>query len=764
MAGWSTLSFEFNIFDPLRPPLEAILTALEIIEAILEALLALLKPFLLDLLNPLTAIIQALIAALNALINQIESTGLNLLLVHPDTSQPDIGAIFNSVAGGYPTFENKVVQKFFDASDLFRPQYAPGSSVAMLIFYFGAESPGDLMAFIYALLALIDQGVDVTLPAPIDVKVNPASKSGQIAGQFRSLWGRVPGVDDFNALTVEWRMPQAPQGTDLAGVINQAVSLYNNTRLPNFVVERSGPFPTKGDTRVNPLGEPALMEIDSATLGSKPNAVISRFSFPPVRSKVSVRDIDGSVFRVFPKKFDVAGGNLAEGLLTGSYEFTDDSEDLEPGSTYYYRVRAYFGDASYYILLTSPAAAPAFVKKTNANEPVINFPELQLGKPSRVVAGFMPREVPDAASLNLYMDLLDAVRVGLLLNFELPRTYPDDSGVEDTEIRLAQKAGWGILAGLAGAVGPLKAMFSNSYRLQDNILFNSKARRLVNMSLSSILKSPQIGALIEDKWRGGIQSIVGRFYIRDSGDFFSNDPVLSALNVPKELNLPEDLEDEGGINKIWGLPRIVGGMTRNNAQQIDEYLAQEDSYYVGIPHFFPGPVPLSPDFGEPHVTVQERLDLAAFIQLATGGVGPITSYLVWQALTVGDLFPALVPFLFDFEQFLLALLNAVNSIIKAIQEIIETLLQKIRALKQIIQTILDIIELLSIEISVSVLFTSGFGDPSTLVAELISSEDKPGDSPFGLHSGMVMTAGGPGPGFIAALEAIAYIFSIGSSE
>jgi hypothetical protein len=144
----------------------------------------------------------------------------------------------------------------------------------------------------------------------------------------------------------------------------------------------------------------------------------------------------------------------------------------------------------------------------------------------------------------------------------------------------------------------------------------------------------------------------------------------------------------------------------------------------------------------------------------TGGVGPVTTYLSWQALTVGDLFPELTAFLFDFEQFLLALLKAVESIIKAIQEIIETLLQKIRALKQIIQTILDILDLLSIELSMSVLFVSGTGDPTTLVSALQASEDKPGDSPYGLHSGVVMTAGGPGPGFIAALDTLAFIFGL----
>jgi len=784
MAAWSTISFEFNIFDPLKPPLEALLTALEILEAILDALLALLKPFLLDLLNPLNAIVQALIAALNAIINQIESTGLNLLLVHPDTSQPDIGAVFNSIAGGYTAFENKVVQKFFDASDLFRPQYAPGSSVAMMIFYLGAESPGDIMQLIYSILALIKQGVDVTLPAPVDLKVNPTSQSGQIAGQFRSLWGRVPGVDDFVGLTLEWRMPQAPQGTDLGGAINQAVSFYNNIRLPNFIVERTGPFPTEENDifgrPLDPQGSPVLLEMNTSNLGSKVNTATDKWNFPAVRNKVPVRDVDGSVYRWFPTRYDVAGGNLAEGLLTGSYEFTDD-DNLEPGKTYYYRVRAYFGDPSKYNDAIQALDANADFIKKNGNEPKVQFSGLSLGKPSRVVAGFVPRKTSASARLNPYLDYLDVIRVGLLLNFELPRTYPADSGIEETDFRLSQKTGWGCLACLAGSVSPIKVTFKTSKKVQDNVLFNSKARRLVNMALDKILQSPQLGAILEEKWRGGIQAIVSRFYIQESGALFSNDPVLSYGDVDEET-------DQGGNNKIWGFPYVVGGITPSSVQQIESYLQLEEFYQATVPAFgvtdsflnvipgsgtvkissgtdagktlFLGPVPLSSDYGIPYVTQEERQDLANFIQILTGGIGPITTYLSWQALTVGDLFPELTAFLFDFEQFLLALLKAVESIIKAIQEIIDTLLQKIRALKQIIQTILDIIDLLSIEISMSVLFVSGFGDPTTLVSALQESEDKPGDSPYGLHSGVVMTAGGPGPGFIAALDTLAFIFGL----
>lgn len=754
MAAWTTVTFKFDLFDPLRPPLEALLALLELIQAILEALLALLKPFFLDLLNPLDAIVAALLAALNAIINQIESTGLNLLLVHPDTSQPDLAAIFESVSGGYSSFESKVVQKFYDQADIFRPQYAPGSSIAMLILYTGVTSPGDLMKFIQSLLALFNLDVDTSLPAPVDVKVTPVKQGNQAITQFRALF------DDSleEALTIEWRMPQAPAGTDVAGMVNQAVSLYNNIRLPNFIIERTGPFPVVGK-QLNPQGEAALIVADSATLGTKVNNATERYNFPPVRSKIAVKEPDGTAFKVFPTKYDVGGANLAEGLLTGSYKYTD-TDNISAGNTYYYRIRAYFGDATEYLAVTDPDSITArspFVDK-KGNEGIADFrPALALGRASRVVPGFVPRKISSESYFDPYLDILDAVRVGLLLNFELPRTYPENSGIEDTDTRLGQKTGWGTLAGMGGAIAPLKLMFSSSNYLQDNVLFNAKARRLVNSALSSIQNNPQISSILEEKWKEGVQTTVGRFYIRDSGTL-SNDPV--------ETNVIENEEGEveyrPALNKIWRFPAIVGGMTKNNAATIDNYLAKEDSYQVGM-FEFDGPVPISDDYGNPYATVQERLDLANFIQVAVGAVGASTSYLAWQSLTVGDLFPELTPFLFDFQQFLLALLKAVESFLKAITDIIQTLIQRIVALKQIVQSILDLIELLSISISASVLSYSGFGSPDDLVLALVESEDKPEDSPYGLHSGIVMCAGGPGPGFIAAIEAILFIFSMGGA-
>src|ERR1700690_2899838 len=119
--SWETLSLRFSPFDPLMGPLKSALQVLETVEAVLEAILDIIKAFLIDFGNPLQAIFALLLAAVRAIINQIKSTGFSVLLVHPDFSRQDFTAVLQSVSGSYPGFENKVVSKFYDSSDIFRP-------------------------------------------------------------------------------------------------------------------------------------------------------------------------------------------------------------------------------------------------------------------------------------------------------------------------------------------------------------------------------------------------------------------------------------------------------------------------------------------------------------------------------------------------------------------------------------------------------------------------------------------------------------------
>ncbi len=761
MATWQSITFNFDPFEPLRPPVQSALQFLETIEAILEAILDLLKPFFLDLLNPLRALVALILAALRAIINQIRSTGFSILLVHPDFSQPDFAGVLYSVSGAYPAFESKVVGKFYDTADIFRPQYPPGSSVAMLVFYVGADSPGDLLGLLFSLLALIRHPVDLTgLPAPVDLKALPVTKGSSSISQFRRLFD-----PDLNqAVQLEWRMPQSPSGMYARGFAGQVVSFYNQFRFPNFVVERTGPFPQdEGDEELSPNGDAVYIETSTQTMGEGVvDGILRKYDFPRVTSRAIVREEDGSTYRHFPTKIAIQYGpdgsvekdiprgsaasalsqttSLVTGIATGKYKYLDDDPELVPGKTYYYRVRAFFGDATDYLDLVTkdPDAISQMTVVSQGLRILRTSPELILGRPSPVVKGFVPRLLVDGSGNSLafqaYNDVYLAIQAAVLLNFELPAGFPPDSGVPNSVIRNEQRAGWGTLGMLGGQMGPLKAGFPKSDVLRRNVIFKATTRRLANNVCTVLFNTPSLVDILINQWTAEKVGEVVRRVIPDN-----------------------DADQEP-----WSFVGVVGGITSDTARKIDEYLAAEELYSGGAP--LTGPCPVAPVDGSTHVTVEERLALANFVRTALSTVSSQTSYLSWYSVTVGDLFPALTPFLFDFEQFLLALLKALESALQEIRDIIETLLQKIRALIQILKTLDEILALLDISVTVSVLATSSTnGSAESLVQELIQSQDKPGQSPFGLHSGMVMTFGGPGEGFIAALEALKFILTIGQS-
>jgi hypothetical protein len=737
MASWNTLSLKFDPLAPLKPPLQAVLVILEVVEAILEALLAIIKAFLLDFGNPLKALIALLLAAIRAIINQLKATGFSILVVHPDFSRQDFAQILLSASGSYPRFESKVVSKFYDSSDVFRPQYPPGSSVAMFVFYIGTDSPGDLITQLFALLRLINTpAVLSALPAPVSVKVNPVRKSGSPVANFAGLFDSKETLND--QLVVEWQMPTNPGGSGAFGFVNAMTSFYNSFRFPNFIVERSE----------TPQGELVQSEVNTPVAGKQIKQITTKYKLASPETKVSVKEPNGTVYRNFKKKIKVSGADLAEGAFVGTYRYID-KDGLKPGTPYYYRVRAYFGDATEYLGCEDANAiiGNSNVVPKNNGQPLIKYGNnVVMGPVSEVRRGFVPNLPTGSFSFNPYESVNDAVKAGLLLNFDLPAP-PDDSG-GDTGIE--QRTGWGVLAAAGGQMGPIKSAFKTSDKLYDNFLFKSTARRLSNSSLTSLLSQKRLLKQLGQQWNDGVEATVNKV-LGPKGEKVS----------PVGARTPSD---RTGAEFTWTLLGIVGGVTPESESKIQSYLLEEADYKDGQSKLA-GPYPLGP-FKDPKgnevgVSAEERRKLGEFIRSALISLSGETSYLAWYSVTVGDLFPAFIPFIYDIEQFILALLKALQSALQAIEDIILTIIRKIQALEQIVESIIALIDLLNVSVRVAVFATASTnGSADSLAQALQESENKPASSPFGLHSGLVMTFGGPGEGFIAAFKALAFILTL----
>lgn len=775
-AQWSSLTFHFDPFGPLKPPIQAALQILETVQAILEALLDLVKAFLVDLLNPILALIALLLAAVRAIINQLTSTGFSILLVHPDFGAQDTSAIFQSVSGSYPTFQSKVFAKFYDTSDVFRPMYPPGSAVAMLILYIGEDSPGDLMIQLLALLNFLKHPTILTgLPAPVELKVSAVFQSGDAVVQFKDLFSSIGSGPDSYAtqLVLSWRMPTSPMGVNQPSFISHLTSFVNAFRFPQFVVERS----------TTPTGEIIPITVPSNISNTQLLPLMQKYNFPMPTGQTDLREENGNVYRNFATKIPVSGAALAQGFATGTYQFLDNDPNLESGTVYYYRVRAYFGNPKTWLdtsveVTGDPAkgmeeaksiqsavkniASNTSLVKYSGNRAFIRYGDgVIMGQPSAITKGMVPQSWPDDDNFNPYSNINDAVQAAVMLNFELP---PAQTG--DNSFVQEQKTGWGSLAQIGGQMGPIKKAFNNSQTLFANFFFQTTCRRLSNSCLSNM--NVGLTNILAKQWNTKVQN-------NDGSQQSLSHTIDKILGVTGQTNpnavtkvtgalLPVGSSNRPGPSVSWKFPGIVGGITAANQAVISSYLTLEQSYQSGQP--LTGPLPVFSvytfgDSGDLSVSADERTALAQFLHTCLASTAHV-GYLSWFSITIGDLFPAFIPFIYDLEQFLLALMKALQSVASEIEGIIQTLIQKIQQLESILQTLLQLIDLLDITLNLSILgYTNVSGSADDLAQALVASGNKPSNSPFGLHSGLVMTFGGPGAGFIAAFQALGFIISAG---
>lgn len=800
-SSWDSITIEANPLGGLKPPLESTLQVLQAIEAILEALLDLLKIFALDLTNPLRAIIALLLAAIRAIINQIKATGGQFLLVHPDFGAEGLEGMMNSVSGAYPGFESKVVGKFYDTSDIFRPQFPPGSNTAMAVFYIGVDSPGDLIGLIIALLNLINGKIPIVLPpAPVDLKVLPITQSGNSIAQFSRLFDS----DLDKALSVEWRMPTPPKGVGPVGAINNISSFLSTFQVPKFIVERTK---TPGGTTI-------LKEVNTQTQGKVLNPRMNTLTTLQVNNKVAVKEemsgsTTGPTYKHFEKRIDVPNADIVRGAITGKFKFVDDGDDLISGETWYYRIRAYFGNQNQY--LSDDFNDPEKVKDSELIKPKLSSFVLRTGSdlspPSQVVVGVVPDVSLASNGFNAYEAVKNAVKAGILLNFEMPRPprgVPDSARPPTTRApytRTTQRTGWGTLGFIGNEVGILKKAYPSTNKLKNTIFLEQIVRRVTNTALADLYSKPELMRLLADKWVGpnantnqqtvtfdslnstpdSVSAIVDevlkaqfdwtffgitgtlteKIQIRINNEYLAKEDSYSTTTAGNTVPKGKQEQDDGVTTTVT-LDSPDPDALISSFQNFDDAVTPEGvqtletSVTIAEPgKFFDGPPPLAV------ITEEERQALVEFLRIALIPMGGESGYLSWYGFTIGDIFPYLEPFLFDLEQWLKSLLRALGSAIQELIDIIEAILQKIRVLEQIIEIIIQIIDLLNISIRVSVLtYSSSNSSASDLANQILTSENKPSDSPFGLHSGIVLTAGGPGQGFVKALEALFFILSL----
>ncbi len=926
---WNTISFDTNPLEVLKEPLGAALVGLRIAESIIDGLLDIIKSLSLDLSNPLNAIASSLLAVIQALIKQIKSLSISVLPILPDYSRNDFNLIMSSCAGGFSAFESKIVAKFFDSKDVFRPSYGSGSTTATAIFYIGTESHERLITQSRALAKLITTpNFVVGLPTPVGLKAMSVKTNNNpidnIRATFDSSFKKV--------ISLEWKMPTTTVGTTMPGFTVGVSEFVNSYRLNKFIIERS----------------------------EVPNGENCVYITPPQDDMpeiaVPVQESDGSSHRIFSNK-KIADVSLSiDGKISGSYHYTDEDPTLEFGKVYYYRVRSYVGEdptkyaltksqSDYYSL--SDKSINKDVIKISNNEAFIKFGDnTDVSLPTSAVKAYLPKPFDSNFSSqdhNLYDVMYDAVAAAVLLNFDVQRYNGDDENTYKATI------GWGTISSYSSQIRYIKNGNTNSNSLKNDLKFKYTVRIISNSILSNIMTQYRLIELLRSMWSNGVKKTVSKVMnspiswtlpvlpiqnsdiwssgspaktdiktnetliklkkeakkyllelyslynktfsslkefeeseaemseqrvlatasddvpsvFKPSGYSFttykdnsskssvksteyeigsyggpvvnSSFPTLDSLlefygrkeslekylsGIKNEISVFESLTKTGQptesditsvydswfkptmsklfsmqltiseikdlyvkynhssyndidnkeieyINKL-GITEQPQTKTTKYDNSIYSYLNKSDSYEFSIRSGsnikLNGQCPINKmlvDGVDVSISVDERRQLVEFLQHVLPFVNGTATTNPWYSVSVGDMFPAMVPFMFDFEQYVGGFSKSTKSSMAYIEDSVNNIKRQIQSLESILESINQLIDLFNIEVSVSAfVHISTNSSIEEVVKAIQSATNKPQTGPNSLHSGLVLTCGGPGEGSIAAFEALKTILGL----
>lgn len=725
MSDWNYVNIKpLKILDEVTDQVPPVLEFLRGVETFLEGLIDVVSSFALLTISPYIALLKLLLKSIKELIASLTGTGVSVLLVYPDFNRKDPVAILNSVKGGLPAFENIISAKMYDYNDLFRPQFPPGSASAWFVLYINAQSPGDLIKQLRALMRLLETKQELFNPAVTDVKVLPVLQSDSVSAASKlaldSTWKMLPGKEFYtpasmqelltsniqNALVVEWSLITAPSALATPGFTNPLAEFLNTYVSPfnDFIIERSE----------KPNGDPVLFTMNSASVGELPTLSAESDGVLSPPAKTSVVEPSGQTFRHFAfKRYADLTTDIVTGFLTGTFRYLDD--EVEPGKDYYYRVRIGTGSLPDYVPYLNAEVPEAYDQliTTADNLPVINLPNI--GPPSTVVRGRVP-----VIDFDILTVATLTTKAALYLNFEL---LPPDP--EDDPNLVRSKTGFGAFQAVASQVALVKSFSPNTVTLSGSSLFEATVNRIVANSVVTLTNQPDSLIKIKADWEeNGLQEIVLKI-------------IKEAEENPYRILYADKLID----------PQSDAGRTR-----INSYLLLEYSGNVDPRNDYVGPIPLT------IISVQDRGQLRNFLGVLLIGGGVASSYLKWYGLTLGDFFPKVFPVIRQIERLIESIIKAAEKAIEQVKKVITNIIQKIKQLELIILQIQEVINALKVELNLGILAgVSTDSSPSSIINSIQNAGNKPVTLNSSYYSGMVGVAAAPGE---SALNSIKTIFNI----
>jgi|SRR5688572_8367903 len=331
MADWKSLQIEVpgkDLLEPTRNALEGLLLLLDTLKAILDTI----KVFLIDFGNPIRALVEALIGLIEELLLSLKATGA-LALFHVPNLLEDPN--FDNHRG-FSAFTEVFKQSLYDSKDFNRPQPREGSTTGgFVLLLVTADAPFTLLGKIKQLMRFFNR--EFSSPryeSPQNLKAAPLGPGGDPILSILDVFNASP-----TSIGLTWDLPTSSETPDLG--FNDVLSRVANELVPpNFLIEKS--------TEINPAAEVIdvadLLEPDKA--GRVEQGVEKRVAGTASTAvqRIPLRDIYDDLVIKFTESIVVDTAVTGVVGQLGRMRYVD--ADVEPGKTYYYRVRALSGSLS----------------------------------------------------------------------------------------------------------------------------------------------------------------------------------------------------------------------------------------------------------------------------------------------------------------------------------------------------------------------------------------------------------------------------------
>ena len=705
MANWQSFEIQVpgkDLLEPVDKVLETLLVFLEVLKAILDTV----KTFLIDFGNPIVALVQALIRLIEELFLSLKQTGIFAYFDVPDaTSDPN----FDRHSGGFQAFTERFKGSLFDSKDFNRPQPRPGSTQSgFVLLVVDADSPYALLNRIKQLLRFF--GREFTSPrfaAPENIRALPVGSKGDPILRVASVFGGVAGI------ALEWSLPTTTETPD-PGFSDVVTRVAAEFVPPNYLIERS---------TVNP----AATKIDISALASADSAGLVEFNrttytnvadmSKPVLRRQTLTDEYGDPVVKF-QKYTFLDSTIIQTITAqlGTFRYVD--TDVQPNTTYYYRVRPYSGDLKHNgHQIAFPTLDQLTFSIENAS-PVMAWPSATVG--SSVVlgkaSGLVSASIPDLSGIqnfDIIGDLRKLFLTAFALDFHLQADKASTFGPtgQPTGSTSPIQVGRGSMANLAASIAsfesfPIVGTLLRSQTVSESFQpdpITGKTPRLP-WQVASVRK--QAGRLAEAVaaalLQSGAEALNGfRSLMQDplpAGPISTPFKLTGADTLEKVVLAFTDVDDQGNVS-------LSGAQT----------------------------------FSAGYSDTSLRLNVLAGIQYVKTyslGGAPVD----WIAVVpLRDIIPWSGQIIYDLMDKVQALLDAFSGVMSEIKQFIDLLERKINALERFIEFLLNILNFIeSLEIGAFVLSVPELNGSAQSWVDAIDTAggSKPPSGPGGYSGGV----------------------------